>query len=211
MTSIYVKADTVLPERHANDLYVTERNLIHAAMQRYAPAIAHSILDVGAGDGRWGQIAYRYSREVRHVDGVEIEPVPQPSVFTGWYNEDFMTWQAPRTYDWVVSNPPYFLAEPIIRKCWDILNPGGAMIMLLRLAFMEGVDRYNSLWDELYPMEVSVLSRRPSFYGAGRTNGTAFGLFYWEKGEDGHPRGMGPRTWVTSLLLHERDGKERTA
>ena len=77
------------------------------------------------------------------------------------------------------------------------------MVMLLRMAFQTGVDRYNNLWSQLHPHTVGVCSRRPSFYGGG-TNRTEFCVFYWAKGWDGYPLGL-PRKWNTVLLLHERD------
>lgn len=203
MTTIYVKSDTGLPERHENDKYVTEKTLVDAATWNFSP-VAHHILDIGAADGRWGLSALRLADANCTLTGVEIEDVPKPDGFTHWFNEDFLTWKAPQTYDLIVSNPPYFLAEPVIRKAWDILTPGGTMLMLLRLSFMEGVKRYTGLWRDICPVEVAVVSRRPSFSGNNRTNATAYGVYVWEKYSDGVSVGK-PRTWKTSLLLHERE------
>jgi len=207
MTTIYISKDKAdLPERHANDLYVTERSLIHVAMLHYAPVSTRSVLDIGAGDGRWGQIAADYTSP-EHVVGIELEDKPRPDGFTQWYSpQDFLTFDWVEKYDFIVSNPPYFIAEEIIRRAWEILAPGGTMIFLLRLAFMAGISRYKGLWSQIYPWRVGVLSRRPSFYGGG-TNGTDYGLFVWRKtttldGPYGRPQG-----WQVDLLYHERDSE----
>jgi hypothetical protein len=209
MTSIYIKEGTVLPERAKNDLYKTEKTLIRAAIRQYAQFTHYteSILDPGAGDGRWGQIAGGMLGS-KVVVGVELEYQEMPLGFTDWYSgQDYIAWQTDYRFDLIAGNPPYFLAEEFIRKSWDLLAPGGQMMFLLRLAFQEGVARYNGLWSEIYPYEVAVCSRRPSFYGGG-SNGTAFGLFMWKKNQSGSPVGN-PRFWRTSLLLHDRDKDNR--
>jgi hypothetical protein len=203
MTTIYVTNKEDLPVRHDNDEYITEMNLVKAAILTYAPFKSFSVLDIGAGDGRWGAVAATECG-ASLVTGVEIQNLPQPEAFSLWYpNQDFMAWNTTLMFDLIVSNPPYFIAEEIIRKAWDLLAYGGTMMMLLRLAFQSGVGRYNGLWSEIYPETVAVCSRRPSFYG-GKTNGTDYGVFIWHKGLDGRPVGK-PRSWKTELLLHERD------
>ena len=207
MTTIIIRKDTPLPERMSDDLYETERTLIHATLQRFLPGTAKSILDPGAGDGRWGQIAGEYLPEA-WITGVELRLRPRPAGFSEWHDEqDYLTWETGSLYSVICGNPPFFLAEEFVRKSWELLAPGGVMFFLLRLAFMEGVDRHNHLWREIWPFEVAVCSRRPSFYG-GKTNGTAHAVFCWKKGFDGDPVGE-PRTWRTSLLLHERDKNHR--
>lgn len=208
MTTIVVKKGTVLPVRATNDVYQTEETLIHAALQKYLRARMVFILDPGAGDGRWGRIAGEYIPDA-WVTGVEIEDIQHPAGFSEWHRkQDFISWETETRYDFICGNPPYFLAEEFVRKSWELLKPGGRIIFLLRLAFMEGVGRYYGLWNEIWPYEVSVCSRRPSFYGGG-TNGTAFAVFAWQKSIlDGSPVGD-PRSWRTSLLLYDRDKNHR--
>lgn len=203
MTTIYVDKDTVLPERKENDLYSTEFNLVRAAVGRFAPLDATSVLDIGAYDGRWGIIAAEKTGAVI-VAGVEIMDMPKPDGYTHWAaNQDYLEWEAPFGFNLIVSNPPYNIAERIIRKAWSELLPGGTMIMLLRLAFQASVMRYHGLWSEIFPHTVAVCSRRPSFYGGG-TNGTDYGIYVWKKYSDGVPVGS-PRAWDVELLLYERD------
>lgn len=204
MTTIYVSDKDALPERHDADLYVTEHTLIVAALKQYAPLSATSILDIGAGDdGRWGLLAQAQTGAIS-LTGIEMREIENiPPKFTEWYTQDFLSFKPAHGYDLIVSNPPYYIAEPIIRKAWDMLLPGGTMMMLLRLSFLEGVTRYQHLWQELPVTEVGVCARRPSFYG-GKTNGTAFAIFVWAKDMQGNPSGK-PLQSRLSFLNYERE------
>jgi hypothetical protein len=211
MTSIYIKNDTLLPARHKHDLYRTELNLIREAVKTFLvrDSQPHNILDIGAGDGRWGKITKQYTG-AQHLIGVEIMDVPNPGEFTLWCpNQDFLTWEIDNVgiqFDVIVSNPPYYAAEDIIRRALSILAPRGTALFLLRLAFQAGVSRYNNFWNE-YPLSsLGVLSRRPSFYGNG-TNGTDYGIFCWRKGRDGEFSYFSndSRAWITKLINYERD------
>ena len=209
MTTVYVSDKDKLPERHKNDLYVTEKNLIRAAYEEFVTEYVNRCLDVGAGDGRWGNVLLEYQPGAE-LTGVEIEDVPVNDAFDFWHtNTDYLEWAEDSRnndddggYDLIVSNPPYYIAEPILRASWEILVPGGQMIFLLRLAFQASQGRYHGLWNDLYPKEVAVCSRRPSFYGGG-TNGTDYGIFVWEKDDWGNPVGAS-RMWITSLINYDR-------
>lgn len=62
----------------------------------------------------------------------------------------------------VVMNPPFNLAEEFIRRAIKEVFPhGGAVVALLRLAFIEGQER--APFHLEYPSEISVLPKRPSF------------------------------------------------
>lgn len=208
MTTIFIRSQTELPNRIPFELYPTERNLIRAALT-HRPAQASQILDVGAGDGRWGQVARGYYPDAV-IDGVEIRDLLKPIGFDGWYCFDFLTFIPIGLYDLILSNPPYgpevggvSMAERFVRHAWELLASNGTMIFLLRLAFQASVSRYSGLWSELPLWKLLVVSRRPSFYNQG-TNGTDYGVFIWRKKADGQPLGSS-RKWFTELLIYERD------
>jgi hypothetical protein len=206
LTTIYVDNRDDLPDRIKDDVYVTEKNLIRAAYEEFITGPVSNVLDAGAGDGRWGSLLLEYVPTAT-LTGVELRSVEQPSEFDIWHNKtSFLDWAPLQTqcYDLVVSNPPYKFAEEFVRLSWDLLVPGGQMLFLLRLAFQASKKRYEGLWSEIWPTEVAVCSLRPSFYGGG-TNGTDYGVYYWEKDETTEKPVGAPRLWVTSLLLHERD------
>lgn len=71
------------------------------------------------------------------------------------------------------------LAEACVRRGLRSIYGDGAVVMLLRLAFLEGQARGRGLWREHPPTRVRVLTRRPSFTGNGKTDATAYAVFEW--------------------------------
>lgn len=210
MTTIFVRdVGQSLPPRRRAEFYPTEPDLVRAALAAITPPadVCH-ILDVGAGDGRWGREAKR-RYPAAHLTGVELRPLAVPPEFDTWHIGDVTGWQSEQHFDLIIGNPPYgdgykpSLAERIIRHSWTLLAPGGTLAFLLRLSFQAGVERSRGLWCDLPPVEVLVCSRRPSFYGGG-TNGTDYGVYVWRKDDFGQPMGQSG-AWMTRLLLHERN------
>lgn len=218
MTTIYVTDKEKLPKREESDHYPTELDLVKQALKNWVLAMQErpvdSILDIGAGSGRWGQQA-RLLTNAQKLVGVDIRELHQPEAFTHWITEDFLNWSKPfarnqeslnqehwdgQPFDLIVSNPPYKFAGEILETIFErgMLNKHGSIVMLLRLAFQASISRYESLWYDHPPVKVGVCSRRPSFYDRS-TNGTDYGVFYWKQGEGT------PRCWETFLLLHDRD------
>lgn len=85
--------------------------------------------------------------------------------------------------DHIVTNPPYNLAEDFIHQSLKIARH--KVCMLLRLAFLEGQSRYNSLFSECPSARVHAFSERITFYPDGIQTGgsgtTAYGWFVWDK------------------------------
>lgn len=74
----------------------------------------------------------------------------------GWEGQqevrDFLIpMQGDARYDWVISNPPFRLAAQFIDRALDV--SGSSCAMLVRTSFLEGVDRFNRLFDK-YPPEI---------------------------------------------------------
>jgi len=210
MPTLYIREDTLLPERRTHDHYPTEPTLITAALStalEYMPMQPAEILEPGAGDGRWGAEAARLTGATR-ITGVEIRNEIRPDAFTSWYpGQDFLTWTyyQKNPFDMVVGNPPFKYAEGFVRHGWELLAPGGIMVYLLKIGFMASVGRYESLWNEIYPANVFVCSTRPSFYN-GSTGGDEYAVFLWKKTLEEKPLGY-PRSWYTSLLKYDRPAK----
>jgi len=207
MPAIFIRENTNLPKRKAFDLYPTERTLISAALKEIVPALRSqpkSVLDPGAGDGRWGYIAAQMANAGR-ISGVELRDQPRPDGFTFWFpKQDFLSWLPESSYpfDLIVGNPPFKYAEGFVRHAFDLLAPNGTLAYLLKIGFMASVSRYEGLWNQVYPKEVLVCSTRPSFYN-GSTGGDEYAVFVWQKDEHGDPVGS-PRSWNTRLLKYDR-------
>ncbi len=107
-------------------------------------------------------------------------------------------------WDMILTNPPFSIAEEIIRSSLDRLHGNGVAAFLLRLAFLETKKRMD-FFRELPPKEVAILVRRPSFDGVG-TDYSAYGVFFWV-GDRLKERLDSPTTqlyWVdnTALKVH---------
>ncbi len=101
---------------------------------------------------------------------------------------DGMGIYGPREIDWVVTNPPFNVAFPILQHAWEHARLGVAM--LLRLSFLEPTNARGP-WLEANSRFMAGLyifgSPRPSFTGTGTDSvTTAWGV--WVKSPSAFPR-----------------------
>jgi hypothetical protein len=90
---------------------------------------------------------------------------------------------AKRRADNIITNPPYNAAEAFVRT--GIAQAKQKFALLLRLAFLEGANRANTIFTKAPPARVWVFSERITFYpkdaerkGSGTT---AYAWFVWDK------------------------------
>lgn len=205
MPSIYVDQLGILPQRADFDLYPTQRALIRSAVPhvfepifgwrfRFPPEDrVFRILDVGAGDGRWGEEAKNYfCRIYSHVEltGVEIRDVSKPYSYDHWYsNTDALEWKAPQTkFNLSIANPPFNISERLLRKCHAISHQ---VCFLLPRDFGGGGNRFLNLHREMPPYQECPSARRPSFTGDNGTGGTVYSMWHWVAGQGT------PNEWLT--------------
>lgn len=158
-------------------------------------------LDAGCGDGVWGieaqdalTFAYDEHNEYPYVDGIDLRPqIPdyRKHLFGIIHKDDFLTHDFGNVrYDVIFGNPPYSLAEEFIKKAFTLTEDGGFIYFLLRLSFLEGIDRGKNFWNK-YPLKtLYVCSRRPSFFqidGKHTTDTLAYGMFLWKNGYEDDP------------------------
>lgn len=210
MPSIYVDSKHLLPKRKEHDLYPTQRALIRAGIPfSFDPHYAHRsrqnrtfrILDMGAGDGRWGLHAKAYFQPYYtsiELSGVEIRPVDAPAGYDRWYNTDALEWQPPMTkYDLVVGNPPFNIAHQLIYLAHRVST--GNVLYLLPRDFGGSEARYSGLQCDHPVAYEHVSARRPSFTGDNGTGGTVYSLWHWVES-------MGePHAWQTRVFNWELD------
>lgn len=188
-----ITTDKQMRPRDQHDFYPTPLAVASAALELIPQTNQYRVLDPGAGTGVWGQAAHkRYPNA--WIAGVELRNVLPNGYYTCWYQErDYLDplLMLPQ-FDLIIGNPPYKHAEAFIRRSFEVLNDGGCILFLLRLAFLEGQARARGLYREFPLKEVHVLSARPSFIPegekAGRTDATAYAIFIWEKGWTGDTR-----------------------
>ena len=87
----------------------------------------------------------------------------------------------------IITNPPFNSAEAFVATALQQADQKFAL--LLRLAFLEGANRANTIFHAKPPSRVWVFSERITFYpkGAVRTGGgtTAYAWFVWDKAHTG--------------------------
>lgn len=172
-------------ERHMNDAYYTPPEFVTAGLA-LVDGTPKTILDPGAGLGSWGEGA-RQRWPLADITGVEIEPREPPHPYSYWYPMDYLgrRWGS---VDLIIGNPPYVQAEAFIRHSLAQLTYGGVCVFLLRLAYLESQRRGQGLFQEHPPVEVSVCTRRPRFYGIKGNGGTAFAFVKWRRDYRGETR-----------------------
>src|SRR5579875_2157299 len=92
---------------------------------------------------------------------------------------DFLTTDYPERFDYVITNPPYRLAQEFVTKAMDVAD---SVVMLLRLGFLAGQKR-KAWWDEHRPTGIYILSRRPSFTGKG-TDSADYAWVMWRSANE---------------------------
>ncbi len=92
-----------------------------------------------------------------------------------------------RRSDSIVTNPPYNSAEGFVAA--GVQKAKQKFALLLRLAFLEGANRANTIFARNPPSRVWVFSERITFYPAGAvqkgTGTTAYAWFVWDKDASG--------------------------
>jgi hypothetical protein len=87
----------------------------------------------------------------------------------------------------VITNPPYNSAEGFVATGHKVAERKFAL--LLRLAFLEGANRANTIFHKSPPSRVWVFSERITFYPQGAvvagSGTTAYAWFVWDKAHSG--------------------------
>lgn len=99
---------------------------------------------------------------------------------------DYLSEKAVKT-DWLITNPPFNLAEQFIQKALNETNHGVAV--LLRTVFLESMGRYKRLFSKNPPTTVAqFVERVPIVRGRidkNAASATAYAWFVWNKNELG--------------------------
>lgn len=95
---------------------------------------------------------------------------------------------AARGVDWIITNPPFRLAEQFIARAWQIKGVEG-VAMIVRTSFLEGVGRYQNLFKRSPPSIVAQFTERvPMVKGrltATGSTATSYCWLVWMQGEEG--------------------------
>jgi hypothetical protein len=111
-------------------------------------------------------------------------PVYSSDLFSRGYGDHGHDFLAPhRLADNIITNPPYNCAEGFVAN--GVIHAKRKFALLLRLAFLEGANRANTIFAKTPPSRVWVFSERITFYPTGvevkGTGTTAYAWFVWDR------------------------------
>ena len=136
--------------------------LLHDIEENYADTIGYDIVDRGYPD-------------VRIQDWLTVKEIPNPR-------------NKPKV---IVQNPPFKLALEFVQHSLELLNNGELLFSLHRIQFLEGLERFESLYKNKYkrPKYVFIFTKRvscitPDIENKGQ-NAVCFAWFMWQKGYRG--------------------------
>jgi hypothetical protein len=115
-------------------------------------------------------------------------PVVSSDLYDRGYGEighDFLT--TPRRHPNIITNPPFHSAEGFVAS--GLKSAQRKFALLMRLAFLEGANRANTIFHKAPPSRVWVFSERITFYMKGAqiagSGTTAYAWFVWDKDHAG--------------------------
>jgi hypothetical protein len=113
-----------------------------------------------------------------HVSASDVHPYgPHP------LHDFLMPGPSPVPADWIITNPPFRLAEAFVGRALEVANVGVAM--LVRTVFLEGGGRWRQLYKLHPPSDVLIFSERvPMARGkldAKGSTATSYAWFIWTK------------------------------
>ena len=103
----------------------------------------------------------------------------------GWRVEDYLFPFTIETVDWTITNPPFTLADRFVERALDTSRVGCAVIV--RVAFIEGIARYDRLFSKTPPSMVFQFVERVAMVQGkvdpDASSATAYAWLVWLHGE----------------------------
>jgi hypothetical protein len=173
------------------------RGLIEYVIGNKNSLSALTCLEPACGAGHMVKVLEEYFEKVGRSDAYPYGYGPVRDFLTEPYELN--------SWDWVITNPPFRLAEEFVLRALDVARIGVAI--LARTVFLESVGRYEGIFEDQPPTKFAQFSERvPMLRGRldkSATTATGYAWFVWEKGNARTPRLM----WIPPCRRRlERDG-----
>lgn len=167
-------------ERAPHDYYATNPSAAEWLLK--LETLNHRILEPACGEGHLSKVLVANGYDVVSRDICDYG-----------YGEvaDFLSPDNVSFDGDIVTNPPYSLSLPFVKKAVEIVRPGSKVCMFLRTVFLEGLAR-RSFFDANPPETIWVSSRRikcalnGDFERLGQS-AVSYSWFVWRKGFTGNP------------------------
>ena len=168
--------------RQENDYYATEPIAVKLLLNQ--EKFDCNIWECASGENHIAGVLKEYGYNVRTSDIVKRTPTTEKMDFL---NCKETTWDGD-----IITNPPFSYAPEFIDKSLSLVGKGHKVAMFLRLQFLEGISRYETLFKDTPPKKVYVASRRIKCGKDGDFNSSMSSImslawFVWEKGFKGKP------------------------
>lgn len=141
-----------------------------------------SCLEPACGAGHMANVLKEYFSEVRSADAYDYGYAPVRDFLTHPYETNAV--------DWVITNPPFRLAEEFVIRALSVARYGVAI--LARTVFLESSGRYNRIFRETPPsVFAQFVERVPMVRGRldmNASTATGYAWLVWDKGSIGEPR-----------------------
>lgn len=162
------------------------RALIEHVIGDKGALASQACLEPACGAGHMAKVLKEYFGEVRAADAYHYGYGPQ---------RDFLTYPyETNAVDWIITNPPFRLAEEFVLRAFDVARSGVAI--LARTVFLESAGRYRAIFEETPPSKFAqFVERVPMVKGRldeKASTATGYAWLVWEKGVAATPRLM----WV---------------
>lgn len=185
--------------REVSDYYATPQNVISDALRKFFELeymdSVKDVLDPCAGGNPENETHHYtdmpYVKVLQDEYGINPDTMDVREDSLADVKMDFLKVSPDihkERYDLVITNPPFSIAEEVIRHGLEFCRNGKFVIMLLRLNFLEGLKR-KDLFDNYMPKYIFVHRKRIDFTrnlktGKHGTDSVAYAHFVWQKGND---------------------------
>ena len=176
-------------KRVEEDYYATPFSATEALLDNVK--FEGNFLEPCVGEGHIAEIIKKYYPD-ECIYSIDLIDRGYPNTLVANFIEyDFLG----QTFDNIITNPPYSLAQEFLEKGMKIINNNGKIAMFLKIQFLEGGKRKELF--KLYPPKyVYVFSKRQNPWRNGSpvdekgkpwSSTMCFAWFIWEKGFTGEP------------------------
>jgi hypothetical protein len=152
------------------------RGLFEHVISEFGPFANQSALEPACGAGHMAKVLQEYFSEVHASD---VHPYGFGTV------RDFLAvpYEA-NSVDWVITNPPFRLAEEFVQKSLVVARHG--LAILARTVFIESIGRYHDLFQKAPPVRFAQFTERvPMVKGRldrKATTATGYAWLVWLRG-----------------------------
>ncbi len=186
--------------RHATDYYVTPPS----AIREFLGCFLHDVLkgefiddttgigtrpdkccwvDPCAGGDEKHDMSYPKVLKAEFGDELNLTTIDIRDDSRAEIKRDYLAVDLGFQPDIIITNPPFYLALPIIQKALRDVKEGGYVAMLLRLNFFGSKERF-PFWQKQLPILTYVHNRRMSFTDDRKTDSIEYMHAVWQKGTE---------------------------